>query len=401
MRTVLIAVIALLGVGAVSVALDWTFWTRFLSIGSQTALSYPQWIAPTAKVKGKFEQELPFAQPDDRTLSDSAIAELVTYAEQHDSFSLLVHHKGQIQFETYWRDFGPDDVTETYSMAKSVTGIMVGFAVEDGFIASLDDPVTKYVPEWDGTDRQTLTVRHVMQMASGLEHYRFSFKLMQNPYGKALRLFIGPSMEEAILRFGVTAAPGSEFTYNSVNSQLLMLILERSVGKPYADYVSEKLWQPLGSKDATLWLDRSGGMPKAYSFFQARPRDWLRIGLALKDEGRFDGQQIIPSDWVKQMRTPSANNPKYGLHLWIGSPYVGERMYNSNTPFGMKQAEPFPVDDVVFFDGGGGQRVYIIPSADLVIVRTGMPARDWDDGVVPNIILRDLGFGAEGVSNEN
>jgi CubicO group peptidase (beta-lactamase class C family) len=401
MRTILIALIALLGVGVVGVALDWTFWTRFLSIGSQTAITYPNWVAPTSPVKGQFESELPPTDPYQRTLSDDAIAQLVTYAEQLDSFSLLVHHKGQIQFETYWRDFGPDDVTETYSMAKSVMGIMTGFAVEDGFITSLEDPVIKYVPEWAGTNRQSMTVRNVLEMASGLEHHRFNFNLLQNPYGKALRLFIGTDMEGAIMRFDVDTAPGTEFRYNSANSQLLMLILQRSTGKPYADYVSEKLWQPLGAKEATLWMDRPDGMPKAYSFFQARPRDWLRIGLALKDEGRFDGQQVIPSDWVKQMRTPSVNNPKYGLHMWIGSPHVVERRYNRNTPFGVKQAEPFPVEDVVFFDGGGGQRVYVVPSADLVIVRTGMPSPDWDDGVLPNIVLRDLGFDREGVSNEN
>ena len=80
------------------------------------------------------------------------------------------------------------------------------------------------------------------------------------------------------------------------------------------------------------------------------------------------------------------------MHLWLGSPHVPERFYNKNTPFGVKQAEPFVVDDVVFFDGGGGQRVYVIPSADLVIVRTGMPSPEWDDGIIPNIVLRDLGF---------
>jgi CubicO group peptidase (beta-lactamase class C family) len=172
-----------------------------------------------------------------------------------------------------------------------------------------------------------------------------------------------------------------------------MLILQRAIGKPYAGYVSEKLWQPLGAKPARLWMDRENGMPKAYSFFQARPRDWLRIGLAIKNNGAVNGKQVIPANWLMQMKTPSSNNPKYGLQLWIGSPYVPERFYNSNTPVGVKQAEPFLVDDVVFFDGGGGQRVYVIPSADLVIIRTGMPSPQWDDGVIPNLILRDLGYG--------
>jgi len=228
-------------------------------------------------------------------------------------------------------------------------------------------------------------------MASGLQHYRFNFSQWQNPYNKALRLFIGSDMEAALLRFDLQAQPGS-FFYNSANSQLLMLILQRSTGRSYADFVAEKLWQPLGAKPARLWMDRQGGMPKAYSFFQARPRDWLRLGLAIKAGGVVDGQQVIPREWLEQMTSPSPGNPKYGSHLWIGSPHVTERFYNTNTPVGVKQAKPFRVDDVVFFDGGGGQRVYIIPSADLVIVRTGMPSADWDDGILPNIVLRDLGY---------
>jgi CubicO group peptidase (beta-lactamase class C family) len=387
---VLVAIGLLLLCIAAVFLFDRIFWTRFFSIQDQTALSYPGWISPTASVKGAFERELPSVEPAARSLSESAIDQLVDYAEHVGSFSLLVYHQGAIQFETYWQDLGPDDVTETYSMAKSILGIMTGYALADGAISSLDDTVATYIPEWSDTEKADMTVRQVLQMASGLEHHRFDFRRVQNPYGKAIRLFIGPSMESAILRFGLDAPPGTEFTYNSANSQLMMLILARATGRPYWEYVSEKLWQPLGAKDATLWLDRPDGLPKGYSFFQARPRDWLRVGVALLNEGRFNGRQVIESDWIETMRSPSPLNPKYGLHTWIGSPHVPERFYNKNTPFGVKQAEPFLADDVFFFDGGGGQRVYVIRSADVVIVRTGLQSPAWDDGILPNIVLQDL-----------
>lgn len=377
----------------VAVAFDWTFWARWMAIRDQTPVTYPAWIEPTATVAGDFRSPLPSVAPETAVLSSQAVADLVAYAERVDSFALLVHQGPGIQLETYWHGLGPDDVTETYSMAKSILGLMVGFAIEDGAIGSLDDPVTRYVPEWRDSEHQAMTVRQVLQMASGLEHYRFKYELLQNPYGKALRLFIGTNMEDAVLRFGVDAEPGN-FYYNSANSQLLMLILQRATGGTYAEFVSKHLWRPLGAKPAQLWMDRPGGMPKAYSFFQARPRDWLRVGLAIKNDGVVKGQQVIPPGWLKQMTAPSPANPKYGLHLWIGSPHVAERFYNKNTPVGVNQAEPFLVDDVVFFDGGGGQRVYVIPSADLVIVRTGMRSPEWDDGILPNIVLRDLGFGS-------
>ncbi len=333
-RRIIAALVVLI---VAAVAFDWTFWSRFITIRDQTAISLPGWISPTATVEGDFREELISVAPADRVLSSSAIAELVDYAEQVESFSLVVHHGEAIQFEAYWREFGPDDVTETYSMAKSVLGLTFGLALEDGFIGSIDDPVTAYVPEWEGTDKERLTIRHVLQMASGLEHFRFNFRLLQDPYHKGIRLFIGSRMENALLRFDLTAAPGTEFTYNSTNTQLLMLILKRATGRAYADYVSEKLWRPLGAKPATLWMDRDRGMPKAYAFFQARPRDWLRIGLAIKNEGVVDGRQVIPAEWLALMTTPSPTNPKYGLQTWIGSPHVTERFYNRNTPFGIKQ----------------------------------------------------------------
>ena len=127
-----------------------------------------------------------------------------------------------------------------------------------------------------------------------------------------------------------------------------------------------------------------------------RERFVVPLHEVVDDADVVDGRQVIPREWLRQMTAPSPANAKYGLHLWLGSPHVPERFYNKNTPFGVKQSEPFAVDDVVFFDGGGGQRVYVIPSADLVIVRTGMPSPNWDDGIIPNIVLRDLGFPAGG-----
>ena len=103
MKTTLIVLAAVIAMSGVAVALDWTFWTRFLTIGNQTALTYPGWIAQTAKVVGNFSEELPTTDPAGRTLSDTAIVDLVTYAEELGSFSLVVHHNGAIQFETYWR----------------------------------------------------------------------------------------------------------------------------------------------------------------------------------------------------------------------------------------------------------------------------------------------------------
>ena len=107
--------------------------------------------------------------------------------------------------------------------------------------------------------------------------------------------------------------------------------------------------------------------------------------------GEFQGKQIVPADWIKQMTTPSPRNPNYGFQMWLGSPPTGVRTYNVKSPGRATHSAPYLADDVKFFDGGGGHRVYIIPSKDLVIVRTAAVNRtDFDDAALPNALLADL-----------
>ena len=131
-------------------------------------------------------------------------------------------------------------------------------------------------------------------------------------------------------------------------------------------------------------------MAKLWCCFQATARDYGRIGQLILDRGRAAGRQIVPAAWVKAMATPAATNPNFGMQLWLGSPYVAERKYNSSSPLAMKSARPFARDDVVFMDGAIGQRVYVIPSERLVIVRIGKSSMGWDDSELPNRVLAGI-----------
>jgi CubicO group peptidase (beta-lactamase class C family) len=106
--------------------------------------------------------------------------------------------------------------------------------------------------------------------------------------------------------------------------------------------------------------------------------------------GLYEGRQVVSADWIRQMTTPSRTNPNYGFQVWLGSPKSGRRIYNRTTPAGVTHSAPYSAEDVIFFDGGGGHRVYIVPSRNLVIVRTGSVNRpDWDDAVLPNAVLAE------------
>lgn len=371
------------------------FWRRWFGIARQTPVSLPGWIDVRETVKGGDGPEVPAAQADERTIAPEALRAAADYAATTDSLALIVARRGKIEHEQYWRGTGPDTVSETYSMAKSVVGLAVGLAVADGAIGSVDDAAANYIAEWRGTAKETITARQLLEMTSGLKHHRFNFTYAQSPWAEGLRTFLGPDIAGRVLGYEIERVPGAEFNYNSANTQILLTLLERATGRRYADYVSEKLWRPLGVKDATLWLDRPGGTARAFSYFQARPRDWLKLGLLIAGRGVYQGQRLVPESWIAAMTAPSAQNPNYGFQVWRGSPPMGEsggrRMYNRNTPFGARHSAPYLADDVVFFDGGGGHRVYVVPSQELVIVRTGAVNRpDFDDAALPNAILRGI-----------
>ena len=276
-------------------------------------------------------------------------------------------------------------------MAKSITALTLGLAVADGKIAAVDDPAAKYLAEWRGTAKEPITVRQLLTHTSGLTFMAMDYSPRQKPWSHNIRTLFGPDITASVLSFPVDTVAGATFNYNNANSQTLMALIERSTGEPYAEYVSRKLWQPLGAAPAQLWLDRPNGTPRGFAYFQARPQDWLRVGVMIAHGGEFQGRQIVPADWIKQMTAPSERNPNYGFQMWLGSPPNGARTYNVKSPGRANHSAPYLVDDVQFFDGGGGHRVYIIPSRDLVIVRTGAVNRpDFDDAALPNALLADL-----------
>jgi CubicO group peptidase (beta-lactamase class C family) len=121
-----------------------------------------------------------------------------------------------------------------------------------------------------------------------------------------------------------------------------------------------------------------------------RARDWLRVGILIDHKGQFDDAQVLPAAWIKAVTTPSALNPNYGLQVWIGSPWVRYRAYGPRNPIKMSHAEPYLALDLVYFDGFGGERVYVVPSLDLVIVRIGEASLAFDDSIIPNAIIAGL-----------
>ena len=338
---------------------------------------------PLGKVTGAAE---PFSLKVD--LADGKFSEALNYAAQKSSYAFLVWHKGAIRHETY---FAPHDATlrpDSASMHKSVTGLAVGAALDKGIIKSIDETIGTYIPEWKDQPRGNITIRNLLEMNSGLAPLS-SEGGMNSP---AMTFWMqGDKARGLMMGMELRDEPGTVFNYANAVTQILGLILERASDQPYEDFLSDHIWTPLGAEDAYVWYNEADGFPRTYSSLMAPARDWMKLGLLIKDGGKFNGKQIVSEDYIKKMVSPSATNPSYGWQIWLGTAYEPVRFYNEiKVGLSVAASAPFKADDMIYFDGFGGQRVYISPSNDLVIVRTGDPAFDWDESFLPNSVLDDL-----------
>ena len=320
------------------------------------------------------------------TLAAKRLAAAEALASKTSSVALLVWHRGALRYEKYWPPFDVTTRTNPNSMHKAVLALAIGAAVTDGVIPSLDSKASRWLTEWQGDARRDVTVEDLLRMHSGIELPRFGT-------WKATKLLLGSDLPGAVLSLGYSRAPGTYFEYNNASSQLLLLLVERATGQRYADYLASRLWQPLGAAEAALWMDREGGVPRGFCCLFASARDWLRVGLLLAADGKVGERQLIASEWVQAMKTPSSTNPNFGMHLWLGSPPTKERKYNDYSVKAF-HSEKFLAEDIYYIDGFGGQRVYVVPSRDLIVVRTGVSQLDWDDAPLINMIIRAADEGA-------
>lgn len=340
---------------------------------------------PQARVRGASQVgDIPTGAAT--TLAAKPLVAAEALASKTSTVALLVWHRGALRYEKYWPPFDATTRTNPNSMHKTVLALAIGAAVTDGVIPSRDSKASRWLTEWQGDARRDVTVEDLLRMHSGVELPRFGT-------WKATKLLLGSDLPGAVLSLGYSRAPGTYFEYNNASSQLLLLLLERATGQRYADYLSSRLWQPLGAAEAGLWMDREGGVPRGFCCLFASARDWLRVGLLLAADGKVGERQLVASEWVQAMKTPSSTNPNFGMHLWLGSPPGTQRKYNDYSVKAF-HSEKFLADDIYYIDGFGGQRVYIVPSRELIVVRTGVSQLDWDDGPLINTIIRAADEGA-------
>ncbi len=340
-----------------------------------------------APVTGGPPAEVPVARPGKGSIDAKVVEESIAWATENGSHALLVWHNGALEVEHYFPGYDRNTRTPTQSMQKSLLAILVGIAVRDGFIASVDDPAGRYLAEWRDDERGAITIRQLLQQANGLDFPTLDFATG----GEFMQIMLGDNLEAVILGQPLATTPGTRFEYTNVGPQVLGIILERATGKRYAEYLSESLWSRIGADDAVVTLDSSARRTaRVFCCLDATARSWLQVGLLHLNAGVYNGEQVVPANWMRDVAAPSSTNPNYGYLTWLGTQHVAERSYNSKAGTVARHSEPFAARDVIYFDGFGGQRVYIVPSKSLVIVRTGDIDTGWDDAWLPNRYIRAI-----------
>lgn len=277
---------------------------------------------------------------------------------QHDS---LVH-------EQYWGEFSNASYTNSFSVAKTVVSILVGCAMQDGKINSLDQPVGDFLPEYKQGDLAKITIRHLLTMSSGVafdEDY-------VNPFAYPAEAYYGNDLRKLTMKYNtITEAPGKTFRYLSGNTQVLGFVLMKATGKSISDYASEKLWIPMGCERNAFWsLDSEGGTEKTFCCLNTNARDFARIGKLYLDSGRWNGNQIVPEAYALQSVVPTGMKNEdgtpcvtYSYSWWMIPQYKGHHIFYAR--------------------GILGQYVISIPDLDMIIVRLGEKRLPGDSDNIP------------------
>ena len=279
---------------------------------------------------------------------------------------IMIIHDDRIVYELYRGDFTADRLATVFSVSKSITSLLCGIAVDEGYIKSIDDPVTNYLPELKGKDPrwEMLTIRYLLCMFSGLDfddEYEFNIKALKAVNAIA-RLNYGHNLMRQIKGLKFRCDPGTRFHYESMTTAILGVVIERATGRRYADYLSEKVWKPLQMESVALINIDSRKHHAAHAFggITCTLKDLAKIGRLYLNDGMWDGRRIVSEEWIR--RTTSFYPKSSYRYSWYDVRFQG---------FETGQYPGF------YAIGIYNQVLYINPHKNLIMVRIGEDNIGW------------------------
>lgn len=298
--------------------------------------------------------------------------------EELGSVGLLMIRNNQVVFEKYWKGYSDSSKSGSFSVAKSITSILIGVALKEGKIKSLKEPVGNYLPEFKEGEKAAVRIVDLLTMSSGTDWNESYWNL----FSVTSEAYYGHDVYTTATGVKMKDKPGTLHSYKSGDTQLLGLLLEKATGQSLSDYASQKLWQPIGAEHPALWsTDKENGHIKAYCCFNSNVRDFARIGKLMLDSGKWNGTAIIDSTyWASSVKPCGITDVKgkacdyYGYQWWMD-----------------------PVNPGVFYARGIlGQYIIVIPSKKTVIVRLGEKASKIRERTVPEEVRYLVNWGLDG-----
>lgn len=307
----------------------------------------------------------------DRVLQ-SGFASFDEWAKESKTTALLVIRKDTILYEKYFNGFSRDSYFHSQSMAKSFISFLIGAAIDEGSIESVNDPMTKYIPELIKRDARfgKITIKNLLEMRSGLKYYEgyFPGTNIHLPWHDEVVGYYHNNVRKLLLEdVEIESDPGKTFQYCNYNTSYLGLIIERATGKTVSKYLEEKLWSKTMEYDALFSIDsKESGFEYMPSRLIARAIDYARFGRLYLNQGIWNGEQIISKNWVDASTLEHKSIPRKNYPAWLGSGC--ERTYYSYQWWGNTNCDS---TYQYFANGNLGQVIYTIPEEDIIIVHCG------------------------------
>lgn len=278
--------------------------------------------------------------------------EILQKIENYDPVGLLVLKNEKILFERYWSNHESSTLSNSFSAAKSIVGLAVFKAMELGLIKNTDEKVIDFIPELQGKFRESITIKHLLNMTSGI-NFDESYG---NPFGFMAKAYYGDDLLNKTLLYESETEPGSEWKYLGGNTILLSIVVSRVSNMRLSEFVSKYIWKKIGASKEAIWsLDSEGGMEKAYCCYYATLRDFARLGLLVVNNGLIFNESQFDTTLIQELKSNVVLNnkvviPHYSNHWWKIN-YKGL--------------------DITYARGILGQYIIAIPDYNMVVVRIG------------------------------
>ncbi|HON19026.1 MAG TPA: serine hydrolase domain-containing protein, partial [Salinivirgaceae bacterium] len=305
-----------------------------------------------------------------------------SYTEYMDSLKtvgFVVIQDGKLLYERYATNWSDTAISNSFSMAKSIISMMIGICIDKGYIKSEDDFVRDYIPEFNTPENRNLTIKHLLNMTSGLNWN----EAYANPWSTTTKAYYGTQLEKQVLKLKVVEPSDVKYDYKSGDTQLLAIIIRNATGMPVAEFMEKYLWKKIGAETPALWcLDHKNGLEKAYCCVNATAKDFARLGQLILNQGMWNDEVVLSKNYIEKMLTPASHlidefgktNDYYGYQWW-------KIMYNNHT--------------VHYMRGINGQYVFIIPDKNAVIVRLGHKRSKVRINDIPSDLFEWLNIGLD------